>query len=110
MALIKCPECGSEVSDSALKCPRCGKQLKKPKRGVFGKLFLWLFYLYNAFMAWWLISGAMEASKVMDTAVSEAEKAGAAIGTGMGVTMILIIWVIGAVITGLLAIMTRPKA
>ena len=110
MALIKCPECGSEVSDSALKCPKCGKQLRKPKRGVFGKLFLWLFYLYNAFMAWWLISGSMEASKVIDTAASEAEKAGAAIGTGMGVTMILIIWVIGAVITGLLAIMTRPKA
>lgn len=24
MALIKCPECGSEVSDRASACPRCG--------------------------------------------------------------------------------------
>ncbi|EHW35558.1 hypothetical protein ECDEC9A_3009 [Escherichia coli DEC9A] len=28
MALIKCPECQKEVSDSALCCPACGKQLK----------------------------------------------------------------------------------
>ncbi|WP_159338889.1 zinc-ribbon domain-containing protein, partial [Escherichia coli] len=27
MALIKCPECQKEVSDSALYCPACGKQL-----------------------------------------------------------------------------------
>lgn len=32
MALIKCPECQKEVSDSALCCPACGKQLKKLKR------------------------------------------------------------------------------
>ena len=24
MALIKCPECGNEVSDKALSCPKCG--------------------------------------------------------------------------------------
>ena len=24
MALIKCPECGSEISDKAMSCPRCG--------------------------------------------------------------------------------------
>ena len=24
MALIKCPECGREVSDKALSCPNCG--------------------------------------------------------------------------------------
>ena len=24
MAIIKCPECGSEVSDQALSCPKCG--------------------------------------------------------------------------------------
>lgn len=27
MALIKCPECGSEVSDRAQACPRCGRPL-----------------------------------------------------------------------------------
>lgn len=30
MALIKCPECGKEVSDSALICPQCGYPIKTP--------------------------------------------------------------------------------
>ncbi|MCL7651843.1 zinc-ribbon domain-containing protein, partial [Klebsiella pneumoniae] len=25
MALVSCPECRKEVSDSALRCPSCGK-------------------------------------------------------------------------------------
>ena len=29
MALIKCPECGNEVSDSAEVCPKCGYGIKK---------------------------------------------------------------------------------
>ena len=29
MALIKCPECGNEVSDSAEICPKCGYGIKK---------------------------------------------------------------------------------
>lgn len=29
MALIKCPECGKEISDKAFKCPQCGKQLNE---------------------------------------------------------------------------------
>lgn len=28
MALIKCPECGKEVSDRAPACPNCGTLLK----------------------------------------------------------------------------------
>jgi len=30
MALIKCPKCGSEVSDRAEKCVKCGARLKEP--------------------------------------------------------------------------------
>ena len=29
MALIKCPECGRDVSDSAITCPNCGYPLKQ---------------------------------------------------------------------------------
>ena len=28
MALIKCPECGTDVSDAAAACPKCGHPLK----------------------------------------------------------------------------------
>ena len=30
MALIKCPECNKEVSDTAETCPHCGYRFKKP--------------------------------------------------------------------------------
>ncbi len=29
MALIKCPECGNEISDKAVSCPKCGAVVKK---------------------------------------------------------------------------------
>ena len=32
MALMKCPECGREVSDCALACPQCGYPIKKCER------------------------------------------------------------------------------
>lgn len=31
MALIKCPECGKEISDKALSCPNCGYSFEKTK-------------------------------------------------------------------------------
>ena len=30
MALIKCPECGREISDTASVCPGCGAPVRKP--------------------------------------------------------------------------------
>lgn len=35
MALIQCPECGTEVSSEAAACPKCGYPLKsKPSGGI----------------------------------------------------------------------------
>lgn len=34
MALIKCPECGHDVSDTASKCPNCGYELQDTKDEV----------------------------------------------------------------------------
>jgi uncharacterized membrane protein YvbJ len=44
MALIKCPECGKEISDKALSCPQCGypisndNKMLRPKdiKEIFG--------------------------------------------------------------------------
>lgn len=34
MALIKCPECGSMVSDRATECPKCGCPLNRSEQPV----------------------------------------------------------------------------
>jgi hypothetical protein len=76
------------------------------KRGFFGWLFLLLFLGFNVFMVMWMVSAV---ALVADgpAAVTEAEKAGRAIGAGIGMTFILVIWALGAVVTGLLALLTR---
>lgn len=107
--MIDCPACGHHVSSTAMSCPSCGAVLRKPKRGFFGKIIIALFWLFNLFMAFWLWGGsnaALEKSK----GLTGAEQVGATIGTGLGVTMILVLWVIGAAILGLMALLTRPKA
>lgn len=35
MSLIKCPECGKEISDKAAACPNCGMPLRKEDRGTY---------------------------------------------------------------------------
>jgi len=109
MALINCPECSAEVSDSALKCVKCGVQLRKPQRGFFGKLIKWAFILFNILMVWWLFVGLSAATKTMD-GTTGAEHAGAAIGTGIAATMIIGLWVFGDIILGLFVLFTRPKS
>lgn len=109
MAMINCPECSSGVSDTALKCPSCGVQLRKPKRGFFGKLIKYSFIGFNILMAIWLVVGMGAATEGME-AMSEAEKAGTAIGAGLGMTMIFGIWVFGDIVLGLLVLFTRPKS
>ena len=109
MALITCPECTNEISDSALKCPKCGVQLRKLKRGFFGKIFKFLFIAFNILMAVWLFSYFGVVSDVTKGASSGAEQAGAAIGGALGTGMLLFLWGIGDLILGLFVLFTRPK-
>ncbi|WP_090902384.1 zinc ribbon domain-containing protein [Azotobacter beijerinckii] len=108
MALINCPECNAEISDNALRCPRCGVQLRKPKRGLLGKLIKFSFILFNLLMIIWLVAGMGAATEGME-AMSEVEKTGTAIGAGIGFAMIMSIWVCGDIILGVLVLLTRPK-
>lgn len=110
MAMIKCPECSADVSDSALKCPSCGVQLRKPKRGFFGKLIKWSFIGFNILMVIWLFSYWGSVSEIANTAGSDAEKAGVAIGSTLGTGMLFGIWVFGDIILGLFVLFTRPKS
>jgi hypothetical protein len=47
MAMVKCHECGNEISSEAEACPKCGAK-PRPAVGVFG----WLFVLAVAYGAW----------------------------------------------------------
>nr|WP_319498041.1 hypothetical protein [uncultured Cohaesibacter sp.] len=77
------------------------------KRGFFGWVFFLLFIAFNALMLLWLVLGV---NAMSDTeAVSAAEQAGKTIGSAIGVGMILFVWVVGAVITGLFALLTRGR-
>lgn len=109
MALVKCKECQTEVSDKAYDCPNCGAILRKPKRTIFGKIIKFSFIGFNILMLIWIISGIGTAAESVGTAASEAEQAGAAIGTGLGVMFIVMIWAVGDFILGLMTLFTRPK-
>lgn len=74
-----------------------------------GKIIKWLFILFNILMLVWLISGANTGSEMVNSAMSEAEAAGAALGTGIGMMMIATMWVVGDIILGLFVLLTRPK-
>ncbi len=108
MALITCPECSTEISDTALKCTKCGVQLRKPQRSGFGKLVKWGFVGFNILMLLWMIGGINGATEGME-AMSQAEQTGVAIGTGIGAMLIVGIWLAGDIILGMFVMFTRPK-
>ncbi|MBM2575203.1 hypothetical protein JQC91_02695 [Jannaschia sp. Os4] len=109
MAMTTCAECGHDVSTKATKCPSCGARLRKPRRGFFGSLFKWAFILFNVLMAVWIISYWSDLSEMSGDLSSEAERAGAAVGGTIGSGVLLILWVIGDIILGLLVLFTRPR-
>ena len=59
MALIKCKECGNQISDSAKSCPHCGATVKsttvKSKSGCLTKFFKIVIYIILALLAFSLI-------------------------------------------------------
>jgi hypothetical protein len=81
-------------------------RVTRQKRGFFGQLFLIVFFGFNLLMVVWLFDywGRVDLG-----GASEAARTGAAIGTTIGTGIVLFIWALGAVITGLLAILTRGR-
>jgi len=48
MALIKCPECGNEISDMAKTCPNCGIKIRKVNNGYVKYLIIGVLILIVA--------------------------------------------------------------
>lgn len=82
-------------------------QIERRKRGFLGKIFLILFWLFNIFMAVALFSAMDNNAGEMAALSSDAERAGYAVGTAIGGGIILFVWLAGAVILGLFALLTR---
>lgn len=78
-------------------------------RTAFGKLIKWLFIGFNVLMLIWMVSSCVAVGDVSSRAVNDAERAGAAIGTGLGMMFLLVVWGLGDVILGLFVLFTRRK-
>ena len=77
------------------------------KRSIFGHITRILFWGFNIFMIIWIFAGYNSAIDGMEN-MTDAEATGAAIGTGIGVTLLVMIWVLGDIILGLFYFFTRP--
>ena len=71
-------------------------------------IFKYFFFAFNLLMAFAMISGFAENADKLNSA-SEIEAAGAAVGTGLGAFLLLILWVMGDIILGLLYFVARPS-
>jgi uncharacterized membrane protein YjfL (UPF0719 family) len=78
-------------------------------RTAFGKIVKWTFVAFNILMLIWLIAGFGIAGESMDNTINDAERAGAAIGSTIGLGMILVLWALGDVILGIFVLLTRRK-
>ena len=79
------------------------------RRGVFGWVFLLMFWGWNILMAVALLGGLSNTSTTFQSLTSDAERAGHAFGTGLGVMMLMSLWTSGAIILGLIVLLTRGK-
>jgi hypothetical protein len=85
------------------------KFIERRRRGIFGWVFLLIFWAANGFMALWLIMTFAGWGGLLQQPMTDAEKAGAGIGIAMGLGIIFWIWIFVAAITGLFVLMTRGR-
>lgn len=105
----QCTNCNRPVSAQAFECPGCGHPLRKLRRGPGGQIAKWIFILFNLLMIYWIFSYVGSISDMNAGTTSDAERAGVAVGGTLGVGFLLVIWVLGDIILGLFALLTRAK-
>ncbi|MGB3166802.1 MAG: hypothetical protein WBA68_08520, partial [Alteraurantiacibacter sp.] len=63
----------------------------------------------NILMLIWVIFGFGAAGESMNNSINDAERAGAAIGSTLGIGMLIVLWALGDIILGILVLLTRRK-
>ena len=73
-------------------------------RTVFGKIVKWLFILFNILMIVILLRGCAAVSEVAVNTQDSAAAAGVGLGATLGVGMLLVFWVMGDIIIGIVVL------
>ena len=81
----------------------------KPNRSLVGNVFKWWFIIFNILMVAWIWSAINVTDEAIDDSEDEYEEAGAAIGGTLATGFICGVWLVGAVIFGMLAMVTKPS-
>ncbi|AQQ02402.1 hypothetical protein B0E33_01355 [Roseibium algicola] len=81
----------------------------KRKRGIFGTIMWWLFLAFNAIMLIFTGLIVYGGGSAVTNTQDAAEQAGAVIGTGIGVSIMISAWLTGSLILGLIVALTRGK-
>ena len=81
----------------------------KPNRSLVGNVFKWRFIIFNVLMIVWIFSIGSETGDAIDESESEFDEDVNAAAGGIAMTMVCGVWFIGAVIFGMLAMVTKPS-
>jgi hypothetical protein len=105
MALVKCPECTSEISSDAKSCPKCGKGIEPPKKSEIGNGVKTGYIIINLIMMIWFIINILPDYYTVEIYYTEFGESVILIGA----LTVFIIWALVAVILLPFIILTREK-
>lgn len=83
--------------------------VEKRQRGFFGKIVSIVFWGWQVVMAFWFVSYLVDISQQYGQIPSDAGRIGTTIGGTIGVSIILWVWLFGAIILGLMMFFTRGE-
>ena len=81
----------------------------KPNRSLVGSVFKWWFIIFNILMIVWIFSIGSETDEAIDESESELDEDINAAAGGIAMTLVCGVWFVGAIIFGMLAMVTKPS-
>lgn len=104
-----CPKCSTELEDAVTSCISCGFQMDKPERSRVGKAVKWVFIIFNIAMICWVLIAMGGFGLIGQTSQDQALPHGTEDSAGMGLSMIVMIWLICNAVLGIVVWDTRAK-